>query len=146
MEALLVLALVSMFVAVALPPLGRMRERAAVRNGRAMVTWALVEARTGATMYQRTSVLSFDPVAGVMRAAIDTSSGVTVADSLVLGRFYLLRDLDVAMHVNRSAVCFGDSGVGAVGPACPLPGAAIVLQRGQVVDTILVNGAGRVWR
>lgn len=146
MELMMVLALLSVMLAFAIPPVSRMRARAALRNARAMVTRALVEARMSAARFQRVTVLTLDGSTGVMRAAVDTASSGSNADSLVVGRFDLVRDLGVTLQSDRAALCFDGTGVGTVAPACPLAGATIVLQRAQFVDTLLVNGAGRVWR
>ena len=145
-EVLVVLVLLFVLLGFAIPPLGRIRARVALRNGRAMVTSAIVEARTGATRFQRISVLTFDGVAGVLSAAIDTASTGSDADTLLLGRFDLLGDLGVTLEADREALCFDGGGVGTVAPVCPRSGAEVVLRRGQFVDTLLVNGAGRLSR
>lgn len=145
-EVVVVLALVSVLVGFAIPPLGRMRTRVALRNGRAMVTSALVETRTGATRFQRIGVLTLDAVAGTMRSAVDTAATGAEGDTLVLARFDLRGTYGVTLQTDREALCFDGAGVGTVAPACPRAGAQIVLRRGQMADTLLVNGAGRVWR
>lgn len=146
MEIVVVLGLAALLLGLAIPPIGRMRTRTALRDGRAAVTRALVEARAGATRFQRTSVVTIDPAAGVLRAAIDTSSGGSATDTLLLGRFEVLGEYGVSLESDRAALCFGVDGVGTVAPACPLTGAEIVLRRGQSADTLLVNIAGRIVR
>ena len=145
-EVVVVLVLLSVLLGLAIPPIGRMRTRIALRNARAAVTTALVEARRGATRFQRTSVLTFDGASGVVSAAIDTASAGFDPDTLLLGRFELLREHRVSFESNRGALCFDGGGVGTVTTACPQVGAEIVLRRGDFADTLLVNAAGRVWR
>lgn len=145
-EVVVVLVLLSVLLGLAIPPIGRMRTRIALRNARAAVTTALVEARKGATRFQRTSVLTFDGATGVIRAAIDTASTGFDADTLLLGRFDILGDHRVSLQANRGALCFDGTGVGTVTAACPQMGAEIVLRREDLADTLLVNAAGRVWR
>ncbi len=143
-EMIVVLAVISLLATLAAPPLSRMRESAALQNGRAAVTSALSVARTAGTQWGRTSILRIDTATNRLRIVVDTGSAAGGVDTLVVRRYFLGADQGVALSSNRTEICFNSRGVATTAAACPSSGARIVLSVGARRDTIVVNSAGRV--
>lgn len=145
-ETLLVLVVIGVLTTIAVPPVQRMRTAAALQNGRAQVSAALVLARGTATRWGRIAELHFDPGQDILSVRVDT---VTVGSSTatVLIRQYRLRDdLGVDVRSDRDVLCFDATGVGTTGPSCPVAGATVVIRAGARADTLRINSVGRVWR
>lgn len=145
MELLTALALVGLLASIAIPPLARLREAAAVDSGRSQVTAALSLSRSVGSRWGRTAVLLIDTVQDVLTLRVDTTGLFGTAEYLVVREFWLGADLGVDLGANRSAICFNSRGVGTTGPECPETGALITLKDSERVDTIRINSAGRVW-
>lgn len=144
-EVLTVVMLIAVLGSIAIPPLARMREAAAVDSGRAQVTAALWLSRSVGTQWGRTAVLTIDTASDVLTLHVDTSGLMESADSVVVREYRLGEELGIDLGADRSALCFNSRGIGVTSGPCPALGAVITVMRNGRVDSVRVSSAGRVW-
>jgi type II secretory pathway pseudopilin PulG len=146
-EVIVVVTVVGILAAIALPPLARMRTAATLRSGRAQVTAAVSLAQATGIRWGRTTTLTIDTVGDVLSISVDTTR-TTPTPPVVVRRYLLGQDIGVQIGSDVSAICFNNRGVGTIGMGCSSPGAQLVLRAPGTsrTDTVRINSAGRVWR
>ncbi len=143
-ELILVIVLLIVASAIAIPPLGRMRVTAGIHNGKHAVISTLSLARATAIRYGRPAVLRIDASGDRVWVEVDTSVAGTGARRDTLGIFNLNADLAVDLQSDRSTLCFTSRGIGTTNGICPVAGARIVLSLADQADTLNVSALGRV--
>ncbi len=128
-ELLVVLVLVGLLSSLALPRLGGMVDRAAVRGAVAELTAILAGARQVALLRSSVTDVVFDSAAGTVTVAAD-------GDSLLSRTF---AELGVRLVATQAPVRYGPSGRG-----YGVSNATVVLTRGTVAETVMVSRLGRV--
>jgi Tfp pilus assembly protein FimT len=129
LEQLVVLTLLAILLALAVPRTGAALDRAAVRNTRIQLVAALGAARSAAiTRAERVSV-AMDSTAGMLRI-------LAGAETILLRPVGF--ELGVAIAASRDTITYGASGRG-YGAA----NSTIVLRRGAVAETVYVARLGR---
>ena len=123
-----------------------MRERAALQNGRHMVTSALSLTRASGVRWGRNSVLRVDPVRDELRVVVDTGDASWGADTLVERAYPLGTSLRVQVRADPASFCFNSRGVATLSAQCSTVGGEIVLRYGAAADTLVVTSVGRVRR
>lgn len=126
----MVLALVGILAAFALPTLARRRDRAAVRHAAQLLTDALAVARDAA-------LAGAAPVAvrlGESGATITVHSASDTIERHAMGSL-----LGVTLRTTRDSMAYGPDGLG-IGTA----NLTAVLARGSASDTLVVSRLGRV--
>jgi len=145
-EIIVVVGIMSVLTGLAIPSLRGMRERAALQNGRHLITSALSLARASSSQWGRTSVVRIDTIRDELRVVLDTGAAGTGADTLVVREYRLGEGSGVQIESDRGSLCFNSRGVGTVAAECPTTGAVIRLRLADAVDTIVVSSAGRLRR
>lgn len=129
-ELTVVLALAGALLAVALPSMNVLRDRAAVRSATVEILSALTFARHTAVARERMVAVRFDERAGhvVIAAGADTIRVDPV-----------LRIHGVALSATRDSIAYSPLGLG-FGAA----NTSVTLRRGRAEDTVIVSRLGRV--
>lgn len=129
-ELALALALIGILAAVAVPALGRRRDRAAVRHAARTLADALAVARDAALAGAAPVAVELDEdsAALTVRSASDT-----------IERHELGALLGVTLRATRDSMAYGPDGLG-VGAA----NLTAVLLRGVAAETVVVSRLGRV--
>ncbi len=107
---MLVVLVLGIVAAVALPPVGRAMIAASVQNARHVVISTISLARASAMRYGRPVVLHLDSGGERVWVEADTTLSGTGTAIDTIGLFYLEADLDVDLEANRSALCFDARG------------------------------------
>lgn len=128
-EVGLVLALVAIVALIALPQVGRIRDRAFVRSATTDLLAALTLARHSAIMRGQTIAVHFDTSAGRI---------VVAADTQVISVHPMRRIYGVSMWTNRDSIAYNALGLG-YGAA----NFSIKLTRGLAQDTVILSRLGR---
>lgn len=131
-ELMMVVVIVGILAAIALPSFGEMRDRAAVASATTAVMATLATARHAAIANGRTVTASFNDARGEAVVAIG-------ADTLSFQPITALHG--VTMSVSRDSIAYGATGRG-YGAA----NTRILLRRGRMVDTVNVSRLGRARR
>ena len=129
-ELAIVLTLISILAAIAVPAFGRQRDAAAVRQATQSLTDALAVARDVA-------LAGVAPVAVELDAATATITVRSATDTIE--RHELGAVLGVAINSTRDSMAYGPDGLG-VGAA----NFTAILTRGAAADTVVVSRLGRV--
>ena len=129
-ELALVLALIGIMAAVAVPALGRRRDRVAVRHAAQLLTDALAVARDVALAGAAPVAVELDEAT----AAITVRSAADTIERHELGAL-----LGVALQTSRDSMAYGPDGLG-VGAA----NLTAILGRGAAAETVVVSRLGRV--
>lgn len=129
-EMAIVLTLISILAAIAMPAFGRQRDAAAVRRATQSLTDALAVARDVA-------------LAGVAPVAVEldeATAAITVRSATdTIERHELGAGLGVALRATRDSMAYGPDGLG-VGAA----NLTAFLSRGSAAETVVVSRLGRV--
>lgn len=144
LELILVLVVLAIVAAFAIPAVGGMRTAAAVQNGRHGVESALSLARAAAIQYGRPAVLRIDPVGELLRVEVDTTVAGTGTALDTVRVFPLGDELQVDLETDRLALCFDGRGIGTTGTPCPVAGAVITVTRAGKMEVVRVSATGRV--
>lgn len=145
LEVLIVITILALSYAVALPAISRARVTAAVQNSRHIVASSVSLARATAIRYGRPAVMRLDPDGERLWIEVDTSvAGVGALDTV--GAFDFAAEMRVDLESDRSGLCFNGRGIGTTGRDCPLAGGVIVLSLRHRSDTVVVTPLGRVAR
>lgn len=129
-ELAVVLTLIGILAAIAIPALGRRRDRAAVRHAAQLLTDALAVARDAA-------LAGAAPVAVRLGEAGGTITVHSAADTIE--RHALGTLLGVTLRATRDSMAYGPDGLG-IGAA----NLTAILERGSASDTLVVSRLGRV--
>lgn len=129
-ELVVTITIVAATLAIALPPLHDLRDRAAVRSATADVTMVLATARQSAVLESRLVAARFDTA----RATITLAAGATTLGVHQIGATY-----GVTLAATRDSIAYGPTGLG-FGASTT----TIHLRRGRAIDTITVSRLGRV--
>jgi type II secretory pathway pseudopilin PulG len=145
-EALIVVTLVGLLAALALPALSEARAKANLAAARDAFAAAHALARQVAPQYGRLARLWIDPPAGRFWVTVDTS---TVPDRSVLDTVGPLVDVGsrfggVRLDSNRRALCFDPNGLGTAAVGCELPNATVIFRRRGFADTVTTSRLGRL--
>lgn len=144
LELILVLVVMAIVAAFAIPAVGAMRTAAAVQNGRHGVESALSLARAAAIQYGRPSVLHIDPAGERLWVEVDTTVAGTGTALDTVRVFAIGEELQVDLESDRLALCFDGRGIGTTGTPCPAAGAVITLTRAGKMAIVRVSATGRV--
>ena len=129
-ELVVILVIVGIICAIAVPRILRDSDRARVRGAVREVVNALSAARSAAVARGRHVGVRFDPATSTV---LVTAGGETI----------LVRDLDavhgVTITSNRDSLAYAPTGLG-YGAA----NQTVVLERGSAVDTVVISRLGRV--
>ncbi|HEU4564789.1 MAG TPA: GspH/FimT family pseudopilin [Gemmatimonadaceae bacterium] len=128
-ELVVTVAIVAAVLAIALPPLHDLRDRASVRAATADLSMVLATARHSAVLQGRIVAARFDTA----RVAV-----TLVADTATLA-VHRLGVHGVTLSATRDSIAYGPTGLG-YGASTT----TIHLRRGRAVDTITVSRLGRV--
>ena len=128
-ELVVVLAVAATLLAVALPPMAALRDRAAVRSATTGVLAALAYARHAAIANGRTVAVRFDTAAGRVLVTAGRDTFRTDPVRRVHG---------VAFTTTRDSIAYTPTGRG-YGAA----NTRITLRRGRAEDTVIVSRLGR---
>jgi Tfp pilus assembly protein FimT len=131
-ETAVVLSIVALMIAIAVPTLARLRDGIAVRNATAEAMSAFAIARRAAIVRGATTALSVDRPPGFIT--------VTAANEMLLQR-NLEGAYGVALSSTRDSTAYSPLGHG-FGAA----NLSLVIARGSVAETIFVSREGRVRR
>ena len=129
-ELAIVLTLISILAAIAIPAFGRQRDAAAVRRATQSLTDALAVARDVA-------LAGVAPVAVELDAATASITVHSATDTIE--RHELGSVLGVAIQATRDSTAYGADGLG-VGAA----NLTAILSRGAAAETVVVSRLGRV--
>lgn len=129
-ELAIVLTLISILAAIAIPAFGRQRDAAAVRRATQSLSDALAVARDVALAGVAPVAVELDAAAAsiTVRSANDT-----------IERHELGAMLGVSLHATRDSMAYGPDGLG-VGAA----NLTAILRRGAAAETVVVSRLGRV--
>ena len=132
LELTLVLSIVGIISAVAVPAIARFRDRAAVHGATSLLASSLADARHQALRWQRRTAIRFDTLSdyAVVHAGSDT-----------LGRAPLGALFQIQLSVSRDTIAFYPTGLG-YGAA----NTRLIVARGAAAETVTVSRAGRVKR
>ncbi|MBC7790003.1 MAG: GspH/FimT family pseudopilin [Anaerolineae bacterium] len=128
-EMSMVLAVVAILVLVALPQVGRIRDRVFVRSATTDLLAALTLARHSAIMQGQTVAVHFDTATGRV---------VVAADTHVVSVHPMHSTYGVSIWTNRDSIAYNPLGLG-YGAA----NFSIRLTRGLAQDTVIVSRLGR---
>ncbi len=131
-ELLTVLAIIGVFAGVAAPRVRAARDQAIVRDAATEIVAALGAARAAAQRRDAIAVVAFDTIDATARLIVE-------GDTLLVRR--MGSELAVTLEASRDSVVYGPSGRG-YGAA----NSALVVRRGDAVDTVFVSRLGRVRR
>jgi prepilin-type N-terminal cleavage/methylation domain-containing protein len=143
-EIVIVVVMLALVYAVAVPAIARTRVSASVHNARHVMVSSIALARTTAIRFGRTAVLHLDEENDRVWVEADTTMAGTGADVVTLGYFDFSKELDVDLESNRSSLCFNGRGIGTTGAECPQPGGVIVLTLRGRAEVVYVSPTGRV--
>ncbi len=143
-EILLVIIILGVASAIAVPPLGRMRVSASVQNARSSVISVVSLGRATAMNYGRPATVHLDSNADRVWVEVDTTLAGDGSAVDTLGLLHLNDGLRVDLRSNRSAVCFDSQGIGTTNDECPVAGAQIILSLSDKADTVTVTTLGRI--
>lgn len=129
-ELTIVLALVAILAAIAIPALGRRRDQGAVRQATQSLTDALAVARDVALAGAAPVAVELDDAT----AAITVHSAADTIERHELGAL-----LGVTLHSSRDSMAYGPDGLG-VGAA----NLTAIIGRGAAAETVVVSRLGRV--
>lgn len=144
LELVLVLVVMAIVAAFALPAVGAMRRSAAVQNGRHAVESALSVARASAIQYGRPAILRIDAAGDRLWVEADTTVAGTGIALVTVRVFAVGADLAVDLEADRTALCFDGRGIGTTGAACPAAGAVITVRKAGKMAVVRVSATGRV--
>ena len=130
LEMMIVLGTIGILLGVAIPRIGALRDRAAVRAATAEVVESLALARHTAIRQGRIVAVRFDPV----RARI-----TVFASSDTFSRRHLRLEHGVSLAASRDSIAFAPNGRGH-----GASNTTIRLTRGAAADTVVVARLGRV--
>jgi type II secretory pathway pseudopilin PulG len=145
-EVIILVAVMGLLTAIALPPLGRMRTTAALQSGRAQVTGALSLAQSTGVRWGRTARVRIDTLEDALTLEVDTGSAGFSSAPMLVRAYRLGAELGLELESDRGAICYNARGVATTASGCPATGARLILRSGDRSDTVSVNAAGRVWR
>jgi len=128
-EMSMVLAVVAIVVLIALPQVGRIRDRAFVRSATTDLLAVLTIARHSAIMQGQTVAVHFDTSAGRI---------VVAADTHIVSVHPMRSTYGVSMWTNRDSIAYNPLGLG-YGAA----NFSIRLTRDQAQDTVILSRLGR---
>ncbi len=143
-EILLVIIILGVASAIAVPPIGRMRVTASVQNARSSVISVVSLGRATAMNYGRPATVHLDSDADRVLVEVDTTLAGDGSAVDTLGLLHLNDGLRVDLRSNRSAVCFDSQGIGTTNDECPVGGAQIILSLSDKADTVTVTTLGRI--
>jgi prepilin-type N-terminal cleavage/methylation domain-containing protein len=135
LETVVVLAIFSVVLGVALPRFARLRDRLAVTSATTEVAALLAFARHAAVVSSRTVGVRFDTAA----ATVTLTTFDTAADTLrrdALGAAH-----GVSLNATRDSIAYGPLGLG-YGAA----NTRVIVRRNAAADTVWVSRLGRVRR
>ncbi len=127
-----VLVIVGVLCAMAVPDLLRLMDRTRVRHAANEIVTTLALARATAVAREVRVAARFDPV----RSTVVVASGGDTIVARDLGAIY-----GISLQSNRDSVVYGPTGVG-YGAA----NQTVVLRRGRAVDSLIISRLGRVRR
>lgn len=143
-EIMLVIVILGVASAIALPSVGRMRVTASVHNARETVISTIGLARATAIRYGRPSVMRLDSDTDRIWVEVDTSTAGNGGTRDTLGMFDFATSFGVDLNANRQVYCFNSRGVGTTNAVCTQWGLAVVLSLADKADTVAVNEVGRI--
>ena len=145
-EVLIVIAILGLSYAIALPAISRARIAAAVQNSHHVVVSSVSLARATAIRYGRPAVMRLDPDADRLWIEVDTTAAGSAAALDTLGAFDFAAEMNVDLQSDRTGLCFNGRGIGTTGSRCPRAGGVIILSLQDKADTVVVTPLGRVIR
>jgi type II secretory pathway pseudopilin PulG len=147
-EAVFVLGILAILVAVAFPALAHSRARVNVVAAKNAFAATHSVARQVAAQYGRLSRLHLDPEGDRFWVTVDTAArpGVTALDTV--GPVVWVGSLFGGVEIDgrRRTFCFDPRGLATPRSDCDLPNATVVFRRGRAVDTVTVSRLGRLLR
>lgn len=140
---MIVLAMVAVVYAIAVPAIGRTRVSASVHNARHALVASISLTRATAIRFGRSAELHLDNEHDRVWVEVDTAMGGS-GDPVTLGHFNFAEELNVDLESNRASLCFNSRGIGTTSSTCSQPGAVIKLAVGGRADVVYVSPTGRV--
>lgn len=145
-ELALVVFIVGVLASVTLPALGRVRASAALHGGRSQVQAALWLTRSTSAQWGRTARLAIDTASDQLSVWVDTSTGGSGTDSLLVRMFPIGSDLAVELESELDGFCLDSRGIATAAAGCTATSGEIRMRRPDGTDTVRINSVGRVWR
>ena len=142
-ELVLVLVIAMILLGIAAPRLLETSSLVAVDNARSKVTAQVAMTRAAATRFGRLSTLVLDVAGDRLSILVDTSA-LGGASPATLQQVDLWGDLSVDLGASQPLICFDPRGLAVQAGACTGQPVVIRLQRGSVLDSVLVSATGRV--
>jgi type II secretory pathway pseudopilin PulG len=142
-ELVLVLVIAMILLGVAAPRLMETSSLVAVDNARSKVTAQVAMTRAAATRFGRLSTLVLDVAGDRLSILVDTSA-LGGGSPATLQQVDLWGDLSVDLGASQPLICFDPRGLAVQAGACTGQPVVIRLQRGSVLDSVLVSATGRV--
>lgn len=143
---MIVISLLALSYAVALPAISRTRITAAVQNSRHVVVSSVSLARATAIRFGRPAVLRLDLDADRLWIEVDTTTAGQAAAPATVGTFDFAAEMKVDLEGNRTALCFDGRGIGTTGSGCSQAGGIVIVSLQDRSDTVVVTPLGRVIR
>lgn len=143
-EIVLLVVMLGVVSAIAMPSIGRIRISASIHNARSAVISAISLGRATAINYGRPATVHLDSGGDRVWVEIDTTLAGDGSVVDTLGLFYISDELDVDLESDSPGVCFNSQGIGTTGAECPVAGAQIILSRSGRADTVNVSPPGRI--
>lgn len=142
-ELLVVLAISATLLGIVAPSLMESSTSVALINARSRISSAVSVARATATRHGRVAYLVLDVAMDRVRVDVDTSF-VGGQPPITVHSLDLWGELAVDLRATEPLLCFDSRGLSVTTGACPGTGVVVYVQRGAVMDSVVVSSTGRI--